>query len=169
MFGQGFQFKLPEGHEDKLNSPLGFFLTIILFILVIAYACIKLQILIEFDDTKISQTTLDSNFEIDDKITSDDGIAFAFAFTSYDNSTEQLDPDYGEVDAVLWQWGFDEEFGNTWNKLSTRPCTLAELGLTELKKGEREYLYPSHKNAKNEVAYYADKFRCLSSHEKVRI
>ena len=111
---------------------LGFILSVIVFILVFAYGCFKLLILFTFKDTIIIQTKVDSHFEISDKLTSmDDGLAFAFAFTSYDESKEQLDLDYGQIKAYMWQWGFDDEFGSTWNEITTKPCTRSELGLTD--------------------------------------
>ena len=58
--------------------------------------------LINFDDTTIIQSSLDQHFEISDAISSEDGLAFAFAFTSYDDSLEDLDPDIGSINGFIW-------------------------------------------------------------------
>ena len=97
--------------------------------------------LINFDDTTIIQSSLDQHFEISDAISSEDGLAFAFAFTSYDDSLQDLDPDIGSINGFIWQWGFDEDFGNTWTPVPSHSCTREELGLTT-SGDEAAYLYP---------------------------
>ena len=82
-----------------------------------------------FDDTTIIQSSLASHFEITDKMTTEEGLAFAYAFTSYDESQQDLDPDIGELNASIWQWGFDEDFGNTWIPIGSHQCSGSELGL----------------------------------------
>ena len=134
-----------------------------------AYGLFKFERLISFEDTVIIQTKVEQHFELDDRFTSDDGLAFAFAFASYDESKEQLDPDYGTLKAYTWQWGFDEEFGNKWTEITTKPCTRQELGLVDLADGDREYLYPSQQNSYDLVEYFADKFRCFNVNETYRI
>ena len=81
---------------------LGFALSLCLFMLVFAYGLLKLSHLINFEDTTVVQSTLDSHFEITDKITTEEGLAFAYAFTSYDESSQELDPDIGELNASIW-------------------------------------------------------------------
>ena len=53
-----------------------------------AYGLFKLQILLSFNDTVIIQYEIDSHFEISDTLSSEEGLAFAFAFTSYDASED---------------------------------------------------------------------------------
>ena len=125
--------------------------------------------MINFDDTTIIQSTLDSNFDITDTITADDGLAFAFGFTSYDDSLKELDPDIGELKGRIWQWGFDEDFGNTWITIPAHPCTEAELGLLEEEDEETQYLYPLQENYKETVAFYKDIFKCFNRNESISI
>ena len=82
-FGTSFNFQLPGG-EGELKTVLGAIFSLLLTVVSIFYALLKVNILYTRNDTTYLAYESDSAFGYE-PFTSSDGLAIAFAFTSYDD------------------------------------------------------------------------------------
>ena len=103
-FGQGFNFKLPNG-KDRLNSCLGFTLTMMIFVCLSFYGCLKFLNLVTYADSAVIMSNSAHSITSADALTAEDGLMFAFAFTSYHDDSPDLTADYGELKVSLRKWG----------------------------------------------------------------
>ena len=114
-FGEGFNFKLPDG-KDNHQSMLGSVFSIILALIMILYGTLLMQRLVVFGETVVTMS-IRTDFYTPDYVitpTPDDPedeafhLKFAFAITAYDgNRSVTEDPDYGLVKAKYVSWGGD--------------------------------------------------------------
>ena len=111
-FGENFDMKIDKSN-DVLKTQFGSLLTILVYVIVIAYTYIKIDVLIEKKDVDIMSTTMidsiSTDFIADNKET---GLNLAIAFTDYSDKTEPiLDKSYGELVFNAYEWGTDEVTG----------------------------------------------------------
>ena len=104
--------KIDKGNSG-LNTSFGSLLTILVYILVIIYTYIKIDVLIQKKDVDIMSTTmidkLGSYYIVDNEET---GLNLAISFTAYDSKSEPiLDKSYGELVFNAYEWGTDEATG----------------------------------------------------------
>ena len=86
MFGESYNFKLPEGGTD-LKTHTGSILTIILTLLMMFYTYNKIQILHYRKDTASIESEQIDVFN-EQVFGTEDGLKFAAALTSYNNFKE---------------------------------------------------------------------------------
>lgn len=132
QFGETFNMKLDAGSDD-VRSILGALCSLILFIIVLGFAYLKADVLINKKDVDILSTSNDSFFTPDDVIKFSKGFNIAAAFSAFDSETEDiLDPTYGEIAFMHYAWGVQEDgtYASGRKKIeSQRKCSREELGL----------------------------------------
>jgi len=96
---------------------MGSFLSILLFIIVVAFTYQKVDVWLGRKDVDIMSAN-QKNFYTEDHIFDhSQGLHFALAFTAYDNNPEDiLDPTYGNIEFTTYEWGTDEQ-GDVFVKL----------------------------------------------------
>ena len=65
-FGEGFTFKLPNGKETT-RTWIGVLFTVLLYIVILAYAYMKFAKVLGFGDSTIISSVSDAHFTADDK------------------------------------------------------------------------------------------------------
>jgi len=137
QFGQGFSMRL-DGPQSQVSTLLGTLCTLMLAIIVLAYAYQKMDVLMNRKSVDILSTVSELAFEETDLLTADHGLNFAIGFTAYNNEREwMLPPEYGELVFNSLSWGSHPNgtFYLERKRLQTHPCTKEELGLSEDKSG----------------------------------
>ena len=122
QFASTVKFKLPGGKSNH-GTLLGLCLTLILVITVLMYALIRVDKL-QSNATIIS--SVETNyFDVNNILSTDEGMAFGFAITSFDGSAESIeDPLYGTMMAKQVSWGFDESSSDIiYEDLPLKNCT----------------------------------------------
>ena len=139
--------KIDKGNST-LNTSFGSLLSVCVYILVILYTYMKIDVWIMKKDVDIMSTTMIDHLS-DDYIFRNNGTGFnlAIGFTEYDDNPEPiLDKKYGSLIFKAYEWGTNETTGKYFvrqEEIPSRPCTEEELGLNE---GERTF-FPFAKNA----------------------
>ena len=152
-YGEGFHMKLDDG-DDVKTSFLGGICSLILLIVVIMYAYLKGDVLINKKDVDILSTVNDMFIEPTERFTNEQGFAFAVAFTGYDSVQEPiLTPDIGTLVFNHYSWGPTEDgFASERKEISSHTCTDEELGLA----GDEEdaSFLPIYPKSKDEMIFY---------------
>ena len=108
QFGETFHMKL-DGASDDLRSILGALCSLVLFLIVLGFAYLKADVLINKKDVDILSTVNDNFFTPDDVLNYSNGFNIAASFTAFDSETEDiLDPTYGEIVFMHYYWGTQE-------------------------------------------------------------
>jgi len=85
---------------------MGSMLTLALLAVVIIYALVKADVLVNSKDVNVLSTINDMIFTPDDEFTYENGFNIAVGFTAYDSNPEPiLDPTIGEVVFNHYRWG----------------------------------------------------------------
>ena len=90
-------------------------------------------------------------FDEDHILTDDMNFNVAFAITYYDGNPNSIeDPDIGEMKAYYRQYGFKDMKGVKNVEIPTRPCTMADFGISSENKFDQDY-YEEIKEDKQEA------------------
>ena len=98
---------------DKENSTLktsvGSIVSILVYLIVILYAWVKVDVWFKKKDVDIMATKLTDYLPYNYIFDHDQGLNLAIAFTSFDNNPNPiLDKSYGELVVNAYEWGDDE-------------------------------------------------------------
>ena len=104
--------KIDKSNED-LKTQFGSLLTILVYVIVIIYTYIKIDVLLQKKDVDIMSTTMIDSISSDFIANNEEiGLNLAIAFTDYSEQTEPiLDKSYGELVFNAYEWGTDEVTG----------------------------------------------------------
>ena len=132
------------GNRWRHGTPLGFFFTLSLVIVLLLQGYLKAERVFGFGDTKTIQSYQNNYYNDTFVYSSDAGLKFAFGVTAYDNNRENIeDPDYGVVKAKVNSWGLsDSNEVIARSNFDTHPCTKEELGLDEDRNDESSEFWP---------------------------
>ena len=140
-FAETFKVKFDDG-KTALPTILGSILSILLFILTVAYAAQKTNIMIQKEGVDVITATKENYFADDYKFSAGQGFQIAVGFTNFiDLEREILDPTYGEIKIYRYSFGLGDDqfpFVNI-EQIKTHSCTREELGL---EKGEQTKFMP---------------------------
>ena len=165
-FGEGFSMNLDRG-KSELHSCAGLISSILLGIIVIMYAYLKTDVLINNKDVNLLQSINQYFYSDEDIFSYKNGLNIAVALTSYDENIEWiLDRKYGELVFQVDAWGVDPETGvyeNHYSIIESDVCTSEQLGLVDDGKGA-EFM-PLHPQAKLTVLKNQKKFLCAKKEE----
>lgn len=142
---------------------MGAFASFIVWIVVIAYAYIKVDVFIQKKDVDIMQSLEKNALSTDDVFSNQEGLNFAIAFTAYDGEEEPiLDKKYGEIVFKEYTWGNREDgtFFVSYNRLPMHTCSPEELGTTAENDDESAF-FPLDEDRQREVKTYQKKFTCV--------
>ena len=161
-----FHMKLDAGGDD-VRTILGALCSFVLFLIVLLFAYLKADVLINKKDVDILSTLNDNFFTPDDVIDYKSGFNIAAAFTAYDSETEDiLDPTYGEIVFMHYYWGVQEDGQYKAGRRridSQRKCSQEELGFGDNPKDSK--FNPSNEGNKALVDLYQKKFHCLGEED----
>ena len=165
-FGEQFRMRLDAGNED-LRSIVGSIMSFILILVVMIYAYLKADVLVNKKDIDILSTINEKYFDPDYELNFSNGFNIAAAFTAFDSETEDiLDPTYGELVFMHYFWGVQEDgkyaAGRT-RITNTHNCTPEELGLGNDPKKSK--FMPPDENSKALVEIYQKKFKCVGEED----
>ena len=132
---------------------MGSFCSLILFVIVCAFAYIKTDVLLLKKDVTILTSTHKNYYDSDFIFDFDQGLNFAIAFTSFDSEMEEiLDPSYGRIVYKRFGWGIKEN-GDPWyefEEIKSHNCSKEELGL----EGDQSNFMPIDPTAVELVSLY---------------
>ena len=147
---------------------MGSFCSVIMFLIVLAYAYQKTDVWLTKKDISIQYSTYEAFYTSDDVFDNEQGLNFALAFTAYDEETEPiLDESYGRIVFNSYQWGSNDEDGNfipsEVKEIKTHTCTREELGIEG---GEDNSAFlPIEDSNLVHVSNYQKKFHCIDREE----
>ena len=108
-FGESFRMKL-DRDQHVVQSLIGSCFTFILFIGVVFYFYLKLDVFINKKDVDIMTSFKEGALDTDFVMTYEAGLNFAAAFTAFDSVREPiLDRSIGELVFKAWEWGENED------------------------------------------------------------
>ena len=84
---------------------MGSFLSLAFFAIIIWYAFIKADVLINKKDVDVTTAINDMTYDSDYVFNAQNGFNIAAAFVSYDGDFEFLDPKYGSLIMNHYRWG----------------------------------------------------------------
>ena len=149
QFGHRVNWRLTEGAES-LNTITGFVTSIIIVSIILFYAAMQLQRLMNNGETLVTLSMRDSYFNDDFVMSTEEhGLQFAFALTAYDNKVEFVDEsEYGYVSAKYATWGLDGHSYSDTN-VPIHHCSPEELGLGIADGDEHNQtaFFKTHKNS----------------------
>ena len=120
QFPEPLQMQM-DGGKTSIGSPIGALCSILMLIVVIAYAAQKTVILVNGSDTNLQVTRLEDFFQGSESLTAkDDGLFFAFSFYNY------LTPNT-PVDYTFFSTAVFEAFNGDIIFHTTHACTDDEL------------------------------------------
>ena len=131
-----------------MPSKQGFFVTIVFYLIVIAFGAIHVLELKNYGKSTLRLDNIDYYYTDEYVLDLDKkpGFNIAFGITNFDHNLEMLDePDYGEVVAKIKRW--DSELLINWSDVKIRPCTMEELGLGGPETLSDAKFYPPHKDS----------------------
>ena len=112
---------LPNGN-DSLTSWTGLIMTIVLWVILLAYASLEFLNLQNNDGTHLAEYTRLNQFDHTYEFKMDKnnrGLEIAFGFTPYDDNEEPIyEPDYGELKAFTKSW--NKTYGIEFHELRFR-------------------------------------------------
>ena len=98
-----------DKNKNSVQTCMGSFLTLLIYIIVGAYAYQKIDVWVNKKDVEIMSSILMSEFSEEDKFRFEDGFNVAMALASYgDEYNAQLDKSIGEIIFRAYTWGEDE-------------------------------------------------------------
>ena len=123
----GERYSTPISSEKQtINSGLGAFCSVLIFVVVSLFTYQKAEILIYNKEMRLVEINMKNHFDGSEVFTAQDGLALAFGLDGL------VDPTYFTVTAHANHWGFDEQGEPTWRHepIKTHQCSQEELGLT---------------------------------------
>ena len=141
---------------------MGSMLTLALLAVVIIYALVKADVLVNSKDVNVLSTINDMFFTPDDEFTYENGFNISVGFTAYDSNPEPiLDPTIGEVVFNHYRWGPepDGSFITERKRIPDHSCSREELGIEEDR--SNAMFMPVYKSSTDEVDFYWKKFQCV--------
>ena len=100
---------------------MGSLCSLILIVVIGAYAYIKTDVMLLKKDIDIITSTHRHYFDAEYVFDYRQGLNFAFAFTGFDSEREEiLDPSYGRIVFINFAWGIDEN-GETYEEVHEIP------------------------------------------------
>ena len=122
LFPQEMEMLFQDG-RPYLQTHFGALLAVILVTILMAYGSFKAEIMIDYEDIKITEPIMNGYFEPDFSHGSKNGFQVAFGAVSYtDPTAAPIDESYGRVVAYEISWGF-EGTDIVRQELKTRKCT----------------------------------------------
>ena len=98
-----------DKENETLQTSIGSILTLIIYLIVSAYAYVKIEVWITKNDNDIMQSTQDGFFDTDYVFDFEQGLNVAIAFTDYSNDMEPiLKESFGRIVFRAYEWGIDE-------------------------------------------------------------
>ena len=114
--------KLDAGVK-ALPSQAGLFFSLLLAIILLGYATLKADILINKKDVDIMSVNKKDFFSPEESFQYSQGLEFAVAFTAYDDESENiLDPSIGQLIFESYEFGMDGKVAEVFTKLPTHSC-----------------------------------------------
>ena len=99
-----------DGEKDNVSTVMGSICSLVLILIVCAYAYIKVDVWYNKKDVDIMSSTQKGHFGEEYVFDYEQGLNFAFAFTAYDSETENiLDPSYGRITFNRYAWGIRDD------------------------------------------------------------
>jgi len=141
---------------------MGSIMTLGLLFVVLIYAFVKADVLLNSKDVDVLSTVNDMHFSPDDEFTYDNGFSIAAGFTEYDSNPEPiLDPTIGEVVFNHYRWGPEPDgtYISERKRIQSHPCSREELGLEEDR--SNAMFMPVYPSSAGEVDFYWKKFQCV--------
>ena len=141
---------------------MGSMLTLVLLFVILIYAFVKADVLVNSKDVNVLSTINDMYYTPDDEFTFDNGFNIAAGFTAYDSNPEPiLDPTIGEVVFNHFRWGPepDGSYITERKRIPDHPCSREELGIEEDR--SNSMFMPVYESSKGEVDFYWKKFQCV--------
>ena len=154
-YGQSMQLQLDEG-KQVLKSMIGSICTLIIFVIVLGYMYLKIDVLISKKDIDILSTVEEFHYDADYVFDYSKGFNLAVALTSYSSlGIEDLDDSIGRIVFKHYYWGSDAEsvFETGRTPIDSHICSEDELGLNG--REESKFL-PIDKNNKADVKIFSN-------------
>ena len=134
MFSEGVSMKI-DGGDDTIKSCMGTLCSLLLLVVIGAYAYVKLGVFLIKKEANILSAIEYLWYTDDDKFSYESGgMNIAVAFSSYNDEKEwELDPTYGELFFNSYSWGADEDGKQYKNRtrLPDHNCSRKELHLED--------------------------------------
>ena len=141
LFSKNFSMRLDNG-EDSLRTIGGACCSALVVILTLFFGVMKMHELISRDDVDVLSTVQEKAFGKFDNFTHDNGLDFAFGFSSFGaNPDWELDPSFGELVVEAQSWGVSQNFSSNYDRkeeLKTHACSDVELGFKDGQEGAEE-------------------------------
>ena len=96
-----------DKNKNSLQTCMGSLLTMLVYIVVGAYAYQKIDVWVNKKDVEIMSSILMSEFDEEEKFSFDDGFNVALALASYggDDGKSGFDKSLGEIVFRAYEWG----------------------------------------------------------------
>ena len=130
--------------------------TVILAFIVLIFAIVKLNVLIERTEYDVIIESFEYNFDQNNQFGLDDGFAIAAAITAYDSNESSIEDDrIGTIQFYLKHWTGTQIFG--FSRLKQRPCTTQDFGTDET---SQYGFYPLNKKMAG-FTHFERKMKCI--------
>ena len=130
LYNKSFTFLMPDG-RDRYRTYLGALLSVLTFIIVIAYAGYKFTDLLGYNDYSVMKFELENFYDMRDAFGSENGFLLAAGVTDYSSNEESIeDPEIGTIKLIKKTWDstdLDGEGALLFEEIPTRPCTSEDF------------------------------------------
>ena len=156
-----------ENGKPKLQTHCGVLMGFIMILIIVLYAYMKADIMLNFLDNTIQEPSTKNYFDFDYIYDSKDGWRVAFALTAYDSSSDprELDDSFGILGAYLKIWGEQDAAGNIkptyFKKLETRHCEKKDINLDGDDNDDGYLFYKPSEEFTSDANRFYQKLHCL--------
>ena len=154
-----------DKQKSVLQSTMGSLCSLVVLLIVTAYAYQKMDVWMQKKDVDILESTADDYFDLDYIFDYEQGLNIAFGFTEYGSGKQyNLDKSIGKIALKEYSWGGDASNFNQeiqFRDINTHICSSEELGL----EGDNSSFMPINKNNLNDVRHMQQKFHCADKED----
>ena len=159
VYSRPFQLLLP-GNRDKYKTLLGSFLTILTGVVLLSYAVLKFNDLIEHEQYTLQQDFQENFFDESDQFSSNFHVAAGLS--PYDASPEPIeDPTYGQLKMYYFQWDIDDPNLDLYKEIPTKLCSHEDFNYSDSLNEESKF-YPVELQAEKSLKQVGTKMKCIT-------
>ena len=160
---------MPSRTEYYRNY-LGMTLSLLTFIMLIAYGSFKLRDLIQFTDYNLYQIVQESYYSDQDEFTSNDGFHVAAGIVNF-NEQYVEDPEIGTLKIILKSWDYEDKESNgkaLFREVKTRPCRENDFNDVDGSNSDSRF-YATDVHSEKSLQLYWKTLKCIDDNENLSI